>query len=272
MALAFHFMHRLVDGRVILGTPALRTDAYRRVVRIGRRFGLLFFHLGTDHIHAVVACKAADVPRFAQAVECAITLGTRREVGFGRYHVKPVTDQGHLRTLVAYVLTQEQKHGTSLDPRHYGSNGPDLVGGRIGGEPERDLFARYLPKVSHDRVQELLFGRATRVRLEDMGPAPAGLVGVELEELLRGAAAAALGCSTLGRRGRANSARRVLLEIVGKMELGQTVEPRRLLKSSRHTLRRLRMCEVDVGVGRAVRWQIEFFVALAAAQRTDHAR
>jgi len=272
MALAFHLMHRLIDGRVILGTPALRIDAYRRVVRIGRRFGLLFFHLGTDHIHAVVACAAAEVPRFAQAIESSITLGTRREVGFGRYHAKAVTDQGHLRTLVRYVLTQEQKHGTALDPRHLGSNGPDLVGGRIGGEVERHLFARYLPKMTPDRVQGLLFGEAVQVRLEDMGPAPAGLVGVELEELLRSAAAAALGRSTLGHRGLEKSARRALLEIVGQMELGQTVVPGRLLSSSRHALRRLRMSEIDVDVGRAVRWQIEFFVALAAAQRAARSR
>ena len=268
MALAFHFMHRLVDGRVILGTPALRADAYRRVRRIGTRYGLLFFHLGTDHIHAVVACEESDVPRFAQAIECSITRGTRREVGFGRYHAKVVADQGHLQTLVRYVLTQEQRHGTAMDPRHHGSNGPDLIGGRIGGEVQRELFARYLPKVTAEYVQALLFAGTPRVPLEELGPAPGGLVGAALEELLRLAAAAAIGCARLGRRGRARSARRVLLEIVEKMELGETVVPGRLLGSSRHALRRLRLCEIDLDVGRAVRWQIEFFAALATGEAT----
>lgn len=265
MALGWHFVLRLVDGRVILGTPADRSDGYRRMLRIGERFGLLFFHLGVDHVHAVLACDAEQVPRFAQAVEASITLGTRREVGFGHYYVKPVSDQGHLRSLVRYVLGQERKHGTTLDPRHVGSNGPDLAGGRITGEPQRQLMARMLPRVGPETIEAILLDGLERRPLETLGAAPAGLTGEALERLLRDAALAAIGQpSWRGPRPGTGAARRALLEIVDKTELGLTVSPARLLQCRPTSLARLRARPVDLAVGACVRWQVEFYLALAA--------
>lgn len=269
MALAHHLVLRLVDGRVVLATPEERCDGYHRMLRIGGRFGLLFFHLGTDHIHAVLACPEADVARFAHAIECSITRGTGRAVGFGHYYSKRVTDQGHLRSLAAYVLKQERKHGTTLDPRHLGSNGPDLVGGRLQGGAQRRLVRQMLPRLQPDAIERLLFGDAARVPLEDLSPAPAGLTGPGLERLLRAAAGAAIGRpAAFGSRGPAGAARRALLEIVDKTAVGETVDPARLLECSRSSVSRLRGRPVDVEVGRCVRWQVEFFVALAEAGST----
>lgn len=268
MTLAFHFVLRLVDGRVILGKPRDRADAYRRMLRIGGRYGLLFFHLGVDHIHAVLACPREAVPRFAQAIESSIKQGTGREVGFGRYYVKPVADQGHLRALLAYVLQQEKKHGTALDPRHIGSNGPDLAGGRVTGARQRDLLALMLPRFRADVVERILLDGATRAPLEGLGPAPAGLTGEPLEELLRDAALSAIGETTwTGRRSAGAAARRALLEIVEKSELGTTVSRARLLECQPQSLARIRARPIDVEVGACVRWQIEFFVALATRER-----
>ena len=239
MALAWHFVLRLIDGRVVLPTPTDRADAYRRMLRIGGRFGLLVFHLGVDHIHAVLACSETDVPRFAHAIECSITLGTRREVGFGHYYVKPVSDQGHLRSLVGYVLRQERKHGTALDPRHVGSNGPDLAGGRITGARQRFLLGRMVPRLRPDTIEQLLLDGRPKRRLETLGPAPAGLTGEALERLLREAAISAIGqASWTGRTRGGPDARRALLEVVERSELGATVSVPRLLGCSPQSLAR----------------------------------
>jgi hypothetical protein len=258
MPIAFHTMHSLADRRVIFKTRTERVEAYHRALRIGARFDLGWFHLGTDHVHAVVFCPENAVARWAQSVEASWTLGVGLPIGFGRYHCKPVHDQGHLETLLGYVLRQDRRHERRFDPLHSGSNGPDLCGGRLTGAGPRTLVEQYLPRFGPRRIEELLLGRPSRP-LHEFGPAPTGLVGPALERVLRSAAASAVGRADLrSTRGNVWAARRALLHLVRKHQLGQTVDERRMLGCSSRGLHRLSASPPEPAVRRAVDWQVSF--------------
>ena len=268
MTIAWHTMHTLVDRRVILKTREARADAAWRVRRVGRRFGLLVFHLGTDHIHTVVTCPKSDLPAFAQAVECSLTRGCNLDVGFARYHAKPVSDQGHLERLFGYVLRQEAHHGTSLDLVHMGSNGPDLAGLRLAGAHERRLMAQTAPRVRPDELQRILLRGRPLVELDQLGAAPHGLEGERLEALLLQSGASALGRADLDGQSRpVLRVRRSLFEIVANSPLGKTVDLARMFGDPRRR-RRLVARPVDPTISASVRKLIEFHCAMAGPAGT----
>lgn len=277
MPIAFHTMHALVDRRVIFPSSDQRVGGYRRALAVGARFGLGWFHLGSDHIHAVVFCAKEEVAWWAHDVECAWTLGAGLPVGFGRYHAKPVVDQGHLETLLGYVLRQESHHGVALDPFHLGSNGPDLCGGRLRARKARDEHARELvrrmvPRWGPARIDRLLLG-GPRQRLSDLGAAPAGLVGVRLEERLLLAGKSALGRTTVLKGGPpARAARQALVQLCRETALGDTVNLPRMLGCSASAVGRLSRSPVDPNVLAVVRWQVEFCLTRTVLMAESAAR
>jgi len=268
--IAFHVMHSLRDRRVIFKTPAEYADAYRRALRIGRRFQLGWFRIGADHIHAVLFCSREEVARWANSIESSWTQAAGLGTGFATYHVKPVTDQGHLRALIRYIFNQEAHHGAHPDPDHLGSTGPDLCGGRLVGVDAANITRLHLPRLRRHDIESVLLGGGAMRTLADLGPAPAGLTGESLEGVLRSAMAAAVGRAAL-RTGTPNSRPllRALLEVVERSPLSLTVELSRLLGRSPSTLRRLRARPVDPRTLAAVLWQVRFrLTRRALADRT----
>jgi hypothetical protein len=272
MPIAWQTMHATVDRRVIFKNPAVRADAAWRVRRIGRKYGLLVFHLGTDHIHTVVTCTRAEVPKYAHALECSLTKGCGLAPGFARYHPRAIADQGHLERIYDYVLGQERHHRTELDLEHIGSNGPDLLGWRLCGAPERRRLRSFAPRIRTIQIERLLLRGRRRLSIEQMGAAPHGLHGAELERLLSRAAASALGRSSLrGQTVAVLKARRALLEILRTADLQDAIELTRLFGGQRR-LARLASREVDPEVAGAVRRMIEFHVAIAGPRPTSDQR
>ncbi len=264
--IAFHVMFALLDRRVIFRTPAERLEGARRLIGIGSKFGLLFFHLGSDHVHVVVCCSPAEVPRFAHAIECSWTHLLGDGPGFAHYHAKPVTDQGHLVTLVRYVFQQDEHHEQALDPFHLGSNAPELCGGRLDRGGLRARFARVLPSMGPHRIERLLLGEPLRSPAK-LGAAPAGLSGEALERHLRAAAAAAVGAADLTGTARpVADARAALLRLCTETALGRTVELPRLLRCRAKYLPPLGRRVVPPEVARAVGWQVAFRLQKIAAQ------
>ncbi len=256
--IAFHIMFALLDRRVIFRTPAERAEGVRRLIRIGSKFGLLLFHLGSDHVHVVVCCSPAELPRFAHAIECSWTHLLGDGPGFAHYHAKAVTDQGHLERLVRYVFLQDEHHEQALDPFHLGSNAPELCGGRLDPSGLGARFARLLPRMGPRNIEKMLLGEPLRPPAM-LGPAPAGLTGEALERQLRSAAAAAVGEVDLRRRAaHVAEARAALLRVCEQTDLGRTVDLARLLRCRPKHLPHLRRREVSVEVTRAVRWQVSF--------------
>lgn len=265
MAIGWQTMHSLVDRRVILSTPARRADAYHRIRRIGSRFGLLVFNLGTDHMHSLVTCEEEDLPRYAQALEASLALRFRLRPGFSRYHRKQISDQGHLETSIRYVLGQEQHHGTAMDVRHLGSNGPDLIGKRLTGARERALLKQLAPRVRESDIERILLRGRPRIGLDALGPTPHGLYGRDLEALLREAAGAAIGQPDLRRNCWGTpAARRALLAVIESTDLAATIRPEAALGLTTGGVRKLRRVPVDRRVAGIVRWQVEFCLAFKA--------
>jgi len=256
--IAFHIMFALVDRRVIFRTPAERVAAYNRLMRIAAPFGLLLVHLGSDHVHVVVACSPADVPRFAHAIECSWTHLLGDGPGFARYHAKAVMDQGHLRTLVRYILRQDEHHAQSLDPFHLGSNAPDLCGGRAGRGDLRARFAQFLPSIGRREIERIVLGETVRP-VRKFGPAPSGLTGESLERHLRGAAASAVGMWDLvGKRRPVAEARAALLRLCRETELGRTVEHARVLRCHPNYVATVARRTPSRDINDAVSWQVAF--------------
>ncbi len=263
--IAFHVMHSLRGRRVVFPTLAQRADAYRRAQRIGVDFGLAWFNLGSDHIHSVVLCSRRRAARWANSIESSWKQGVGLEANFAPYHAKAVTDQGHLEKLFDYVIDQSRRHGFTLDPDHLGSTGPDLCGGRLVGAAATRLARQHLPRLRRLQVERLLLG-GHRVRtLQELGAAPAGLAGEPLEEVLRSAAAAAIGSVDLpGRTDLGKLARRALLDVATESPLRETVRAGRLLQLSRSAVDRLRRRPVDARALHAVRWQVAFHLTRRA--------
>lgn len=260
MPIAFHTMHTLRDRRVIFTTPEARALAYRAAVRIGARFGLGWFHLGVDHIHAVLFCSREDVGRWAQAIESSWTQLIPLEVGFAPYHCKPVTDQGHLTTLLRYVLQQEQRHHTHLDPLHIGSNGPDLAGGRVPPSPQAELVRRYLPRVRARDIDRMLLG-SDRLPLSSVASELATLAPAGIHALLRGAAGRAVGRHDLPgicRTPTDSAIVRALADLCARPDLASLIDASAVLGRSSRSIRRLRSQPAPPAATAALEWQITF--------------
>ena len=138
----------------------------------------------------------------------------------------------------------------------------DSAGLRRGGliiPPSREVAARFLPKITDEGIEKMLVGGRKRIELDKFGSAPAGLAGVELEEVLMDAAAAAIGLLDLDRR-RAGvaDARAAVLQLVETSPFIGSIQPVRMLGLDLSTLRRLRTREVWEPLAYAVRWQVEF--------------
>lgn len=252
---------------VIAFTPAQRLEVCRRIQLVGMRYSLLVCCLVDDHLHIVALCSLDEAGALAQAVESSITQVLGLKPGFGRYWVKPITDQKHLETSIRYVLDQARRHQSRSDLDHHGNNGPELLGGRLlrtkrGGlvlPPCREVLRAHAPKVDLDKLEKLLFGDAPRVALKNMPAAPGGLAGRDLEAVCREAAAVAIGLPEFPPRGGGVSdALAALLLLVESSGFAESVDAQRMLGVCGGSVRRLRKRTVPVPLGAAVRWQLEF--------------
>lgn len=267
MALGSHWNSSRRGRPVIAGSDAELLEANIRMQRIGQRSRLVVSCIGHDHIHVAALCGPGEVGRMVQSVESSITQVNGLDPGFAPFYEKAIEDQRHLEMVARYILRHSKKEARPHDPDHLGNNGPELIGGRLlrlrrGGliiPPSREVAARFLPKITDEEIEKMLVGGRKRIELDTFGSAPAGLAGVELEEVLMGAAAAAIGLLDLDRR-RAGvaDARAALLQLVETSPFIGSIRPVRMLGLDLSTLRRLRTREVWGPLAYAVRWQVEF--------------
>lgn len=267
MSIAVHLNFSRRGRPVITTTPAQRLEAITRIQRIGVRFGLVLCAVLADHIHVVALCDSTRAGALAQAIESSLTQVWGFKPGFSRYFVTPVSNQLHLEKLVDYVLRQAEKHNDPSDPDHLGTNGPELVGGRLlrlkrGGlviPSTRVLFRDAIPRIKDDAVERILLGGRRRSPVASFSAAPAGLAGSDLEEVLCAAAAGAIGLPSMPRRGAGvSAARAALLRLVSESPFAGSVEPRRMVGVGRSAFQELRRCEPAAAIANAVRWQVEF--------------
>lgn len=173
---------RLCDDRVIARTAAELRLASRVLLQQGRTRGLLSFCVVDTHAHAVLACARDDAGMFARYAQGALRKRLRL-VPFEKARIRPILDQSHLRSAFLYVLRQNRRHGSSLDPAHEGSSLPDLLGFRVLDPTLAARVRTHLP----------------RLRVEDVAP---GLVATLAQlpaslDMLAAAAAAAIGAPSL---------------------------------------------------------------------------
>ncbi|MFH1470078.1 MAG: hypothetical protein ABIO70_37180 [Pseudomonadota bacterium] len=113
------------------------------LVRVcGRR--AVLFNVVDDHLHLVAQCDESDLGHLCRSV--LLALHPLTEVPFAPVYIKPVTDRGHLGTLVRYVLEQGPHHGLPVHPAlAVGSCFADLIGARVLPGFEQRL-PRLLPR------------------------------------------------------------------------------------------------------------------------------
>jgi hypothetical protein len=154
--LAFHLMMRLGDDRVVAPSAAGRRAIARAVLGRGPSFGLLAFRGTGNHVHAAVACSREEAGEFARRVEISLQRRLRFGVRFSRVHLRPIVSQGHLVNTFWYVLNQEQRHGTDVDPLFEASNLPDLLGWRLLAPWAPAIVREHLPRIRRASLIALL--------------------------------------------------------------------------------------------------------------------
>lgn len=133
MSLGYHVMMRLASGQVIASTTAQRRELATVLLSQGRELELLAFFVADNHIHALLMCSRAQATEFARRVELSCQAHRHFGVPFSHCHLKAVRDQAHLENTFHYILRQELRHNTDLDPLREGSIVLDLLGLRVLG-------------------------------------------------------------------------------------------------------------------------------------------
>lgn len=254
-------------GRPVIVTTSLdRLEAVRRIQLVGARHGVVGCAVQPDHIHVVALCPADEAGALAQAIESSLTQTLRLKPGFVPYFCKEVADQNHFDSAMRYLYRQGPHHDDDRDRYHDGSNGPELLGGRLlrGSRglfvpPARDLFKRFVTRVGDSEIERLLLGRGSLLPLAKLGAAPGGLAGEPLEALLVLAAAATVSRVNLDSSAPfVTEVRAALLRTVEASPFAASVDPARMLGCSTRTLRRLRSYSSAPEVEDAVQWQVRF--------------
>jgi hypothetical protein len=162
-AIGQHITMRLSDDRVIAPSIADRRAAARVLLRHGTRAGLLAFRVVDTHVHVLVRCDRAVAGSFAHATEVALRATLRLPIPFEPARIRPVLDQPHLYRAFGYVLRQEIRHGTSMDPVHDGSSLPELLGLRVVDDLVAQRVAASLPRLDARSLVSLLEAPVPRV-------------------------------------------------------------------------------------------------------------
>jgi REP element-mobilizing transposase RayT len=251
--IGYHVTTRLLDNRVIARTAGPRRAVSRFLCRAGEEAGLLAWRLADTHLHLLLTCDRKMAGRFVQRVDVSMHAHVRPGVPFSRFWHEPIRSQGHLANAFGYILRQETRHGLETDPLHEGSNLSDLLGLRVGATWSPTLVRRLLPRTSRGQLvawltqglrglpEELLLGEGD----------------VPLTHLRDAAAAAALVRIANSRSPVALGARLAAVHAVagGERRRGGRVGLAAALGLSTRTIRRLRRCESDPRLVRAIRIQ-----------------
>ncbi len=246
--LGYHLMFRLDDDRVIAPSDAARRTLARTVYRVSAGFKLLAFGAADTHLHVVALCDRRRAGQLAQAIACALRIALALPVPFFPVRIKALEDQHHMLSAFHYVLSQRNRHGIHSDPFLDASSLPELLGMRLLTCDCVKRVREHLPRVSrtdllrHLGPPQLEPGRFT--------PTPS----VEYQ-LLRDAAAGALGLADLSRRTSSTTlARRTLVQCTPGA--GGTGELAELIGRSPSQVRRLRQPPVPPRVAHALRLQL----------------
>ena len=264
-----HLMLSRVGRLVVPADLAFRREAVVRIQRVHLGQAVVVAIIVGNHLHLAAFLNDTGAAILAQAVESSLTQIGGLSPGFARYHLKVIQDQGHLETLIIYILDQPRRHGDLLDLDHLGSMGPELVGGRLlptrGGlivPPCRKLLRERMPKLREQRIVKVLLRGGEFIELAKLGSAPAGLAGAELASVLLLAAASAIGRVTLEpRRMGVASARAALVQLLDEAPFGRSLSLREDLGFSRHEIAAARRRAVEPEIVSAVTWQVRFLLS-----------
>ena len=124
---------RLRRDRVIAPTEAERRLLARTVLTVGRDFPIVAFRWGDTHGHMAVAADEIVAAEGARRIESALKQRLELPVSFARVEVTPIRDVWHMKNVVRYIFTQDERHGFDNDPRHEASSLPDALGLRTLG-------------------------------------------------------------------------------------------------------------------------------------------
>lgn len=152
-ALAFHVTMRPNDDRGVARHPRQLRRAAQILHAQAGPGGLLAFRVADTHVHVLLVTDRASAGRTAQRMAVALKLGLQLGVPFEPARIRPIATARHLRHALHYVLRQEERHGTDLDPTHDGSSLPDLIGLRALDTAILPRVRTYLPRLEQAEVR-----------------------------------------------------------------------------------------------------------------------
>lgn len=246
--LAWHVTMRPCNDGWVARRPAELRRAARIIHAACAEDRLFAFRVADTHVHVLLTGTRVEAGRAAQTIASALrqALHTAR---FEPARFRPITTQRHLHNALAYVLRQEERHGTDLDPAHDGSIVPDLLGMRLldGGDAVLRRVRMHLPRLASADVRAWVDFEA----LERVDPDPAHLAD---------AAAAALGLASV----RSNDPLACLARRAATQALPLTSKNvAELIGVDCSSVRRLRRQPVPGALVRAVDLQLRLRTAIA---------
>lgn len=155
MSLAWHLTLRTENGAPLATTVGELRALARLVLAVGAAYGLFVFRVPDNHLHAGLRCPREQAGRFAQRVASSLAQ-TGRVLEPAR--IRAIDSQAHLEHVVDYVLRQDLRHATRLDPLAEASNLPDLLGLRVLGAHTARTLVEVMPRVRRGRLWEHLGG------------------------------------------------------------------------------------------------------------------
>lgn len=249
--LGFHITLRPSDdGGVARHAADLRVAARVLHQQLASR-GLFAFRVADTHVHVLLLGDRRTAGRLAQRAQVALSWRLRLQARFEPARFKPIVDTRHLANALRYVLRQEARHGTDLDPAHDGSSLPDLLGLRVLGDEMLRRVRLFLPRLSFEELWSWL-----DVTHEELAPDSAHLVE---------AAAAALALPDIYGASRPACAARAAA--VRALSLPSAALAR-LLHVDPRSVRRLQARPVPPELSRAVAMQLRLRTALAHRARS----
>ena len=250
--LGWHLMHRLIDDRAFLPTPADLRLASRIVLERGLDYDLLSFGFADNHLHTLVTCDRRRAGRFAQVVETALHKRLQLQTPFAPFFPEAVRRQAHLVNTFRYCIRQDELHRVHRDPLHEGTILPSLLGLRALGSWATLRVRRHLPRIDRSDLLELAPALAALGRPE---------VSRDWDLLLDSAASAIAVPELTGRAPPVVQARRAAVHVAsGAVGPGRIAG---LLRTSRATVERMRASTPDPAVLRAVDLQLRVRSAAA---------
>jgi hypothetical protein len=256
--LGHHIMLRCDDDRVLAPSVAARRALACAVYRTAAPFPLLCFGAADNHLHLVVLCDRQQAVELVGRLKRSLRWALGLEAPWFPARIKRLADQHHAVSTFHYVLGQRNRHGVGTDPALDASSLPELLGLRIIPTDTLGLVRERIPRLGRERLL-LHLGQP------DLQPASAATIAALVQEgqgeLLRDAAAGALGLPDLTRRSApATVARHALLQVLaphcGTLRLARLTERSpSLVRSARQLPRRPQL-------ERAVRLRIDLAVRM----------